>query len=182
MKKIYFVLTDAGTLLGKIIKFKTRKKYTHVSIAIDENLEKMYSFSRINPYICFLGGFMHEKLKSGCFKRFKNTKAKIYCLEVTDCQYEKIEKQIQIFEKNKSKYKFNVLGLAYILFDKEIHRKDYFYCAEFIKYVLYKANLNIKLPNMPRPEDFEKIKNSQVVYTGLLNEYKVEEFFEEESA
>ena len=30
MKKIYFVLTDAGTALGRIIKFKTGKKYTHV--------------------------------------------------------------------------------------------------------------------------------------------------------
>lgn len=103
-------------------------------------------------------------------------------MEVTDCQYEKIEKQIQIFEKNKSKYKFNILGLAYIFFDKEIHRTDYFYCAEFIKHVLYKADLNVKLPNMPRPEDFEKIKNSKLIYTGLLKHYKAVEFVVEESA
>lgn len=67
MKKIYFVLTDAGTALGKIIKFKTRKSYTHVSIALDQNLEKMYSFSRIYPYICFIGGFVHERLRERCF-------------------------------------------------------------------------------------------------------------------
>ena len=182
MKKIYFVLTDAGTALGRIIKFKTGKKYTHVSIAIDENLEKMYSFSRIHPYICFICGFVHERLKTGCFKRFKNTKAKICCIEITDYQYEKIEEQIKLFEANKKKYKFNVLGLAYILFDKEIHREDYFYCAEFIKHVLLKANVNIKLPNMPRPEDFEKLKNSRVIYTGLLNEYKVVSLPDMESA
>ena len=61
MKRIYFVLTYSGTALGQIIRFKTRKKYTHVSISLDESLEKMYSFSRINPYNCFIGGFMHEK-------------------------------------------------------------------------------------------------------------------------
>lgn len=172
MKKIYFVLTDAGTALGKIIKLKTRKKYTHVSIAIDENLEKMYSFSRINPYIFFIGGFMHERLNVGCFKRFKNTKAKICYIEITDYQYEKLQEQIKIFEKNRTKYKFNVLGLTYILFNKEIHRENYFYCAEFIKYILLKSNINIKLPDMPRPEDFEKIKNSKIIYEGLLNKYK----------
>ena len=32
MKKINIVLTDAGTILGKIIKFKTRKKYTNVLV------------------------------------------------------------------------------------------------------------------------------------------------------
>lgn len=182
MKKIYFVLTDAGTALGKIIKLKTRKKYTHVSIAIDENLEKMYSFSRLNPYIFFIGGFVHERPNVGCFKRFKNTKAKICCIEITDYQYEKLGEQIKIFEKNRTKYKFNVLGLAYILFDKEIHRKNYFYCAEFIKYILLKSNVNIQLPNMPRPENFENIKNSKVIYTGLLNKYNVTDMYINESA
>ena len=47
MKKIYFIFTDAGTILGKIIKLKTGRKYTHVSISLDENLNEMYSFSRI---------------------------------------------------------------------------------------------------------------------------------------
>lgn len=178
MKKIYFVLTDAGTALGKIIKLKTGKQYTHVSIAIDENLEKMYSFSRLKSYNCFVGGFVHERLRMGSYKRFKNTKAKIYFIEITDYQYEKIEQQIQVFEANKSKYKFNVLGLTYILFNKEIHRKNYFYCAEFIKYVLLKANVNIKLPNMPRPDDFEKIKNSKIIYEGLLNDYKIPQILE----
>lgn len=172
MKKIYFILTDAGTALGKIIKFKTRKKYTHVSISLDKDLKKMYSFSRINPYICFLGGFMHERLNVGCFKRFKNTEAKICYIEITDYQYEKLQEQIMYFEANRNKYKFNVLGLAYIFINKEIHRENYFYCAEFIKYVLKKSNVNIQLPNMPRPEDFEQLKNSRVIYIGLLNQYK----------
>ena len=173
MKKIYFVLTYSGTALGRIIRFKTKKVYTHVSISLDEELKQMYSFSRVNPYNCFIGGFMHEKLNEGCFKRFKNTRAKICYIEVTDYQYEKIERQINNFIKNKNKYKFNVLGLIYIFFDKKIHREDYFYCAEFVKYVLKNANVNIKLPEMPRPENFENIKNSTLVYKGLLNKYSV---------
>ena len=35
---------------------------------------------------------------------------------------------------------------------------------------------------MPRPEDFEKIKNSELIYTGLLNDYKATEILVEKSA
>ena len=40
MKRIYFVLTYSGTILGKIIQFKTKRLYTHVSISLDENFDK----------------------------------------------------------------------------------------------------------------------------------------------
>lgn len=175
MRRIYFILTYAGTALGRIIRFKTKKFYTHVSIALDDKLNKMYSFSRLHPYNCFVGGFVHERQNFGAFKRFRKTKAKILYIEITDYQYEKLEEQIKIFEKNKSKYKFNILGLIYILFDKKIHRKNYFYCAEFVKYILGNAKINIKLPEMPRPEDFEKLRNSTVIYTGVFNEYNAHE-------
>lgn len=174
MKRIYFVLTYSGTILGRIIRFKTKKIYTHVSIALDENLERMYSFSRLNPYNCFIGGFMHEKLNEGCFKRFKNTKAMICYIEITNYQYEKLEEQIKKFELNRAIYKFNVLGLIYILFNKKIHRKNYFYCAEFIKYILQQSNVNLNLPDMPRPENFEHLKRSKTVYKGLLNKYTMQ--------
>lgn len=174
MKRIYFVLTYSGTALGRIIRFKTKKTYTHVSIALDENLEKMYSFSRLNPYNCFVGGFMHEKLNEGCFKRFKNTKAMICYIEITDYQYEKLEEQIRKFEENRKAYKFNVLGLIYIFFNKKIHRKNYFYCAEFIKHILQESNVKINLPDMPRPENFENLKKSKTIYKGLLNKYRIQ--------
>ena len=174
MKRIYFVLTYSGTILGKIIQFKTKRLYTHVSISLDENLTKMYSFSRLHSYNCFVGGFVHEKQNEGSFKRFKNTKAMICYIEITNYQYEKLEQEILKFKKNRTIYKFNTLGLLYILFNKRIYRKNYFYCAEFIKYVLNNANVNIRLPEMPRPENFEMLKNAKVIYTGLLNDYKYE--------
>ena len=119
MKKIYFILTYSGTVLGRIIRFKTKRFYTHVSISLDENLEKMYSFGRINPYNCFVGGFVHERQNLGFFKRFKNTKAMICYIQITDYQYEKLEQQIKLFEENKAKYKFNTLGLIYIFLNKK---------------------------------------------------------------
>ena len=56
---------------------------------------------------------------------------------------------------------------------REIHRENYFYCAEFIKYILKNSNIQIELPAMPRPENFEKIKESEIIYKGILNHYKL---------
>lgn len=50
MKKIYIILTFTGTALSRIIKFATKVEFAHVSIALDEELNEMYSFGRINPY------------------------------------------------------------------------------------------------------------------------------------
>ena len=86
MKKIYIVLTHTGTLLSKLIKKYTKYDFSHVSIALDIELKEMYSFGRLRPSNPFFAGFVHEYIDKGTFKRFYNTTAKIYSLEVTEEQ------------------------------------------------------------------------------------------------
>jgi len=73
-KKIYIVLTYTGTILSKVIRVYTRAEYCHVSLSLDKRLRKMYSFGRLNPYNPFIGGFVHEGINVGTFKRFKKKK------------------------------------------------------------------------------------------------------------
>ena len=91
MKKIYIVLTHTGTILSKIIKSYTKDEFSHVSIALDSGLQKMYSFGRLHPYNPFWSGFVHEHIDKGTYKRFYKTKAKVYSYEVTEEQYEKLK-------------------------------------------------------------------------------------------
>ena len=76
MKKIYIILTHTGTTLSKIIKKYTKDEFSHVSISLDVKLENMYSFGRLKPYNPFIGGFVHEYINKGTYKRFYNTKQK----------------------------------------------------------------------------------------------------------
>jgi hypothetical protein len=176
MKKVYIVLTYTGTVLAKVIKYYTHAEYSHISIALDENLEEMYSFGRIYSYIPFYGGYVHERLDKGTYKRFKNTDASIYTLDVTDEQYEIIEKLVHDMYDNRYKYRFNVIGLfANGLNIKFMERRNYFYCVEFIKYVFKKANIDIKLPKLARPNDFKKLKELSLEYKGKLRFYKTGE-------
>ena len=171
MKKIYIVLTYTGTILANIVKFYTREKYSHVSIGLDPELKELYSFGRLNPYNPFIGGFVHEGVNIGTFKRFKNTIGAVYSLDVTDEQYRKIIETIEKVKINKGKYKFNTAGLFLVSVNKKYKRKDSFYCAEFIKYLL-ETSFNKKiLPEIIKPMDFLEIENMELVYEGLFRDY-----------
>lgn len=173
MKKIYIVLTHTGTNLSKLIKNYTKDEFSHVSIALDQELKQMYSFGRLNPYNPFWAGFVHEYIDDGTFKRFHLTKTRVYSLEVTDEQYESIRKSIQNIEQEKQKYKFNILGLFAAGFRKKIAMKKAFYCAEFVKYVMEKAEIETGLPEVAKPEDFKKIEKLKEIYSGFLKKYDV---------
>ncbi len=171
MKRIYIVLTYTGTIISKIVKFYTRKTYSHVSIALDKNLEDMYSFGRLRPYNAFIAGFVHERMDSGTFKRFKETKAIVFWLEVTDEQYDKIEKTIGYMKLHKEKYKFNLIGLFLVSIHIKRIKKYSFYCAEFVKYVLQNAGIGKNLPKIIKPEDFKQLEGINIEYEGLLRCY-----------
>ena len=172
MKKIYFVLTYTGTILSRSVKLYTHKKYTHVSISLDENLDHMYSFGRLNAYNPFIGGFIQESPDYGTFKRFKKTKSIIYSLEISDKQYNNIKKEIDKFINTDEKYYFNMWGIIAVIFNKKPTRKNHFYCAEFVKYVLDNAGVDLNLPEIVKPDDFTHIDDLSVIYEGLLRDYK----------
>ena len=173
MRKIYIVLTYTGTVLARLVKCYTKKEYSHVSIALDENLENMYSFGRLNPYNPFIGGFVQESPKYGTFKRFSKTRTKIYSLEVEDYQFEEIQNIILFILKNKDQYKFNVIGLFAVALHRSVKRKNHFYCAEFVKYVFEKSQLEVDLPELIKPDDFNNIDGSQMIYSGVLQNYNM---------
>ena len=171
MKKIYIVLTHTGTVLSKIVKYYTKYEYSHISIALDKDLNKMYSFGRLNPYNPFWAGFVHEYIDKGTFKRFKNTTTIIYSLEIADEQYSSIVKLIEKMIEHRKKYKFNILGLFAVSINKKVTAPNSFYCAEFVKYVVENAGIEMTLPEIIKPQDFRNLRNLQIVYTGLLRDY-----------
>lgn len=170
--KIYIVLTYTGTILSRIIKYYTHCEFSHVSISLDRNLEEMYSFGRLNPYNPFHGGFIHEAIGKGTFKRFKNTRAMIFSINVTEEQYNKIKNTINIISRERKKYKFNIIGLFAVSIHLRIKRTKCFYCAEFVKYLLDESKMDINLPEIIKPEDFRKMQNITPIYIGKLNQYK----------
>ena len=80
-------------------------------------------------------------------------------------------KFLKQIEQEKENYKFNIIGLFAAGFHKKIGKTHSFYCAEFVKYVMDRANINTNLPEVAKPEDFKKIEGVQEIYAGLLRKY-----------
>lgn len=172
MKKIYFILTHTGTPLANFIRFYTKDEFSHVSIALDKELQEMYSFGRLNPYNAFIGGFVHEYIDKGTFKRFKNTYARIFSLDIEDGQYESLKKNIEYFHEKKGEYKFNVIGMFAVGLNKRIKFDKSYYCAEFVKYIMDESQIENNLPEIVKPENFKDLEGLEEIYTGKLKEYK----------
>jgi len=171
LKGIYIVLSHTGTFLSKIIKSFTKDEFSHVSISLDIDAKEMYSFGRLRAYNAFIAGFVHEYINKGTFRRFRNTRAKIYYLEVTNEEYCKVRNIIEKMKEDKEKYKFNILGLFAAGFHKKVKKRSSFYCAEFVKYVLDEAEIKTNLPDVVKPEDFKRLENLEEIYSGLLRQY-----------
>ena len=173
MKKIYIILTNTGTVISRIVKIYTRKKYGHVSIALDKKLKNMYSFGRLKATNPFIGGFVHESKNHGTFYRFKDTTATIYSLKIEDEKYNKLKEEIEFFKKTRREYSFNTIGLFAVAAHLKIKRKNKYYCAEFVQELLSRANVHNEFPNIIKPEDFLKIPGLKKEYEGYLRDYKV---------
>ena len=171
MKKIYIILTSTPTYLARMIRSYTKAEYSHSSIALDQELNQMYSFGRLNAYIPFWGGFTQESIDFGSFKRFKNSGVEVYSLTVTNSKYRRIKKTIEQFQENKKDYNFNIPGMFAVAFHKRLKFDDAFYCAEFVKYVLEECEIATGLPDTISPEDFRKMEGLKLEYSGLLSEY-----------
>lgn len=65
----------------------------------------------------------------------------VYEIEVTNISYLKLKKLIKNMEKDKERYRYNILGLHWMYICKKIKRANHFYCSEFVYYALLKSVL-----------------------------------------
>ena len=170
-KKIYILLTATDTSFAKMIRYYTKKPYSHSSISFDRELNEMYSMSRKYPRNPFYGVFKRELINDGLFKYYPNTPARLLEIEVTNEQYIQAYNFVEnIKDKNIT---YNIKGLIYLTLNKEYKNINKYFCSEFIADLLENSLIyDFNRPhNLITPCDFLKIPNIKVVYEGPL--YKI---------
>lgn len=171
---VYVMISKTSTLPSNVIKMWTRQPYAHTSLALDIELNEMYSFARKklrNPFNC---GFISEDITTGVFGRDVDTKCRIGRLWVTSNQYKKIVKILDKFKQEKAFYKYNYIGIFGIMINKAVERKYNYFCSQFVFTVLQKAGVEMfdKKPGLVRPEDFRVWEELEIVYEGKLIDYR----------
>lgn len=182
---IYFVFTDTGTNLSRIINYYTKNSLNHVSIAFDEELSEVYSFGRTQPRNPFSGGFVQEDIES---EFLKNANCAVYSYDISKEEVEIILRNIKKIEASKEYYRYNFMGLIGIILQIEIKRKKAFFCSEFVATMLTDAeSVTLSKPNcFITPEDIRKEVTMELLYQGKLSDYRhhsyiLEKGFQKES-
>ena len=116
-KRVYIIVSQSGTVVSKVLGLFTGDSYNHVSVSLQGDLKKMYSFGRRIPYIFLPGGFVMESPREGIYRLFPDTKAIVLAADITDEQYDKLISRIDAMYSNRFQYCYNYLGLALAAFN-----------------------------------------------------------------
>ncbi|MDA3936301.1 MAG: hypothetical protein PF636_05480 [Actinomycetota bacterium] len=176
MRHVFIVLTFSGTLMSWLIKMRyPAGGYCHVSLALDENLERMYSFGRKGTYNAFNAGFIREDLDKGVF-RIKDVRSRVYSMQVTDEQYRSLLGTLEGFERDRDEYRFDIVGLLLRVVSPRFNlaRDKHYYCSRFVGELLRDSG-SADLPVDPRlmhPTMFSDLKGMRLLHEGSLRVYR----------
>lgn len=132
-RTISVLFTTYTDFVSRLVGFMSGFNCTHVSISMDENDEYFYAFNT--------KGFRREHPK-----RHKNRTKENTCLrlQVTEKQYQAIQRKLNRFERKKKKYSYDYWGVFLCMFRLHRKKKEKYFCSSFMAELLSKAKV-IKL-------------------------------------
>lgn len=170
---IYVLLTETGTLFGRLIKQFTYAPYNHASLALDIELNDLYSFGRKQATNPWDAGFVREDVYEGTYRHFPNTRCVLLRLRVSRQQRARIIRFIQSFQRDRNHYRYNLVGLLGVVMKYGIEPKNAYFCSQFVAETL--RSTGMALWNQPSslvtPNDFYLHLGFEVVYEGFLYDY-----------
>ena len=165
MKKLLIMLSKFSDLGARIISFLTRNRYTHASIALEEDPSTFYSFS--------LKGFHIEHPKGLLKKEYEAFPCQVNAINVPDSIYSTAKKLIKTFTSRKEEYKYAKLGILFALFHIPFSINRHFFCSHFVAEILGRSgaiHLN-KKSCLYMPGDLQKIEGVSTIFSGSIQEY-----------
>jgi hypothetical protein len=172
---IYVLLTDTGTLFTTLIKRFTAAPYNHASLALDTELNELFSFGRKCPSNPWDAGFVEEDVYEGTFSHYPDTRCALLRMQISKQQRANAVQIVQLFQKEKQAYRYNLIGLLGVLMNLDIETKNSYFCSQFVAETL--RNIGLSLWEQPStlvtPNDFLHHPAFETVYEGFLYDYSL---------
>ncbi|MGL4656782.1 MAG: hypothetical protein ACRCWM_13010 [Sarcina sp.] len=171
MKKIRVCLTFSGTLYARAIRWYTKDKYSHVSLALEEDKNTWYSMGRKGKNRFWVVRFQEENVRERFMEWFPNTEVMILEKEVSEDLYYKIKVILDSYSEETTKY--NYLGIVGVTMNKGIEHKNRYFCSELVAKILKEVELlDIdKPPVLIKPMDFLEDNSYTMTYEGDMMGY-----------
>jgi len=171
-KFLYVVISKTPTKFGKAIRKVGKLKYNHSAIALDKELESLYSFARKKHKVLLTGRLVKENMIRYTLNRTDTVDSVIFRIPVTEKQYDMV--QNIIFDvKNDKEYIYNLISVLTYPITNGLSIYKAFSCIEFVMYVLKKIGFEISHPICSyRPDDLLSIFPEYIYFQGNLLDYK----------
>ena len=174
MPQVYVLLTDTGTLFSRSIRCWTRNPLNHASLALDPDLEEVYSFGRLHPDNPFIAGFVRERVWGSLIRRPERpTPCAIYRCRISCGAYLGLLEELDRFRLETPRWRYNLAGLLAVAAGIEWRRPDKYFCSQFVAHLFAAAGMPLvpKPPALTAPCDLEASPRLALVYRGDLREY-----------
>ena len=170
-KYVYILVSQSGTGISKMLRRVTHDPYNHVSLALDAELQKMYSYGRRRLHNPLVGGFVHETPQTGVFGHYPEADAVVVKLPMSAEEYTKLQTRMQEMYRRRLEYRYDFLGLALAFFGKAKERRQKSYCSKFVAGELRTAGVTMPQKTVFRPVDFLTLDRGETVFSGKLRAY-----------
>ena len=178
---VYIIAYKYRSPFASMVRMKTHSDFNHVAIALTDDFEHAYTFSRRTDIVNRKMGFTEEPL-SYMVSTDKKTMIKILKVYVSKRSYSKLESIILEYNAHKNETTFNWGGMVDIVHKNGIDNEELndmsMVCSSFVDYILKEAGVDLtKKPNsnLVTPEDLASShnhnKNVSVVYQGLGRDF-----------
>ncbi|QUI24245.1 hypothetical protein HZI73_18965 [Vallitalea pronyensis] len=170
----YIMLSDTGSILTRLIKKYTKIPYNHVSVALDEELNEMYSFGRKFPRNPLIAGFVREYVDRGTFANFKDTTCLVLKIKITTEQRKQLIQNIEYFKQRKRRFYYNIFCLFTMPFNIPLKVPYGYVCTHFVAHVHERSGVKLfnKKSYLVSTIDFYQLDNVDIIYEGKLSDFQ----------
>lgn len=143
-------------------------------------MKTLYSSSRKNGRTLFPAEPCMESLDSRYYKQHENIPCAVYTLSVSNETYDKAKQEVEYIISKSDQYHFNIVGLLLCQLNIPYHRKNYFFCSQFVSEVLQRSHA-LSLPkdtSLMKPADYMQMPGLLCRFRGRISELASQELME----
>jgi len=137
---------------------------------MDGNLSELYSFARLNQNFPIPGGFVHENITEGFYRKHDLSNCSLYKLEIDDKAFDKITEALKLICEKSLEYKYSYLGAFLCFLHIKYRRERRYFCSQFVASLITESGAALlpKTPCLMHPEDFIKINGVSLMFKGTI--------------
>ena len=179
-KNLYLMVSKTPTRFGYMIRKVGRIRYNHSAIALDENLQALYSFARLQHNSLFLAGIVLETIPRYTLRKETFVDVAIIKIPVSLEQYKLANEIIGELYGNEE-YLYNLFSVLTYPVTKGFATYQSYTCVEFVIHVLSQIGFKFSAPGYYyKPDDLVTIFKDNIYFEGNLLDYCPDERIDEQ--